>query len=281
MQVEESNPPILEELARLKIDDTNGKPKVAFKKDDVVSVYKSNILANGYSAAGLAKLDRCNYLEQYLLPNYPAKSFKELDMSIVGMINYKFSNGVYIWDHFKEKNLTKQFTQLFNSILHIPKTEFEYVELRELVTFLILCFKHMEEDFISDETNKLLDITMWKLLSKDYLKSLFLKFPKFISLYKEIKSKEPSKEVLFIPSLVNVFWNQFVPVSASLDTVEPMTLSFFEKFVEFLCDILSQGSTRRELKFYLEDTKFVVKARLSKLYNHEKGKLKVNIDMSS
>lgn len=270
MQTEEKNA-FLEELARLKLDEGD-KPKIQFKRDNVISTYKNIILGSGYSSQQLAKLDQCNYLENYLLPNYQQTSFKELDMSVVAMINFKFSHGVHFWEYFKDNKLTAKFALLFRNILDIDKITFEFVELSEFVSFLMLCFKYTEEEFISEQTSKLLEMSIIKLLSKGYLKALFLKYPKYITFYKKLKSAELPKESLYMRNLTLLFWNRLVDVSSSIESIESAALTFFEKFVELLCDLLGQHSTRRALKFYLEDTKFVLKAKLSKLVKHEKGR---------
>lgn len=247
--------------------------KGQFNGDNVINVYKNCMLADNFSSSQLSKLDHYNYLENYLLPNYQQSSFREFDLSIATMINFKFSHGIHFWDYFKENNLTNKFKILLYNLLNIDKADFKYVELIEFTCFLSLCFKYIEEVFISDETQKLYDVSILKLLSKDYLKALFLRYPKFISLYKEIRAKDSPKESFCIPNLILLFWHRLVDVSSSLESAEPASFTFFEKFIELLCDLLSQYSTRKALKFYIEDTKFILKAKLSKLIIHERGNL--------
>ena len=265
MDIEE-NSTLLQDLT--KIRSAKGLP---YRQETVVSVYGKIILNNDFSSSQLSKLDQCSYLEQYLLPNYKQSSCKELDMSVMVMINFKFNHGVYFWDHFRNNNLIKKFSQLFASVLAMDKDALAYTELSEFVHFMSLSFKHVEEDFLSEETTKLLQMSMIKLLSKDYLKSLFLHYPKFLALYKKMKATSLPKECNHFPALTQLFWKRLVNTSAALEKADQHQLLFFEKYVELLCDLLSQHSTRRTLKFYLEDTKFILKAKLSKLLSHEKG----------
>ena len=92
---------------------------------------------------------------------------------------------------------------------------------------------------MSEQTRKLLDISLLRLLSKDYLVGLFLKYPKFLPTYKKLKMIDIPKEAIHFPALIQLFLERMVAVSTSLDSIEHDTFTYFEKFVELLCDLLS------------------------------------------
>jgi len=262
-----------------------------YSKDFVEFTYEENIVKKEFSPNALKKLDFANYLENYLLhfyTNLRAKESLALTKSIILLINYKFQESVNFWEHFNTTDLRDKFKVLIENITSLPLGELNYIEKIEFHVFLINIFRSYEEDFINETCLKYVSYALWKNLSSTFLKNVFLKYPNLLKAYKKnvLNKSFEHRQTEFLMDCMNHFWsclqidqNKMLEESAD-ENVENNNgiysedqVKYFEKFVELCIDLLNQIPTRGHFRFLLQDQSFIVKCKLTRLYQSEQGVL--------
>ena len=270
-----------------------------YSKEFVEYIYDEKLAKNQFMPRKLGKIDNANYLENYLLSFYTnlrAKESPALTKSIILFVNYKFQENVNFWEHFNTTELRDKFKVLFENITTLSQENLNYIEKTEFLLFLINTFKYYEEDFISEECLKYVSYPLWKNFSKVFLKSVFLKYPNLLKSYKKnvLNKNFDHKQVEFLPHCISHFWHCMKEMNQTAtnggdNTMEiekdetqaqpqkdqslytPEQINYFEKFIEFCIDLLSQTPTRGHFRYLLQDQNFIVKCKLTKLYHSEQG----------
>lgn len=259
-----------------------------YSREFVEYIYEENVVKREFSPQGLRKLDFANYLENYLLhfyTNLRAKESLTLTKSIILLINYKFQENVNFWEHFNTTDLRDKFKVLFENITSLSLGELNYIEKIEFHIFLVNIFRSYEEDFINETCLKYVSYGLWKNLSSTFLKNVFLKYPNLLKAYKKnvLNKSFDHRQTEFLVDCIAHFWSCLQKQDKMLEENENVEnksksysddqVKYFEKFLELLIDLLNQIPTRGHVRFLLQDQSFIVKCKLTKLFQSEQGTL--------
>lgn len=111
-------------------------------------------------------LEASGYLERFLWPNLePVSSTWSHVMSVVVLINLKFSEGVSPWASLRTN--PARFSSFFERVLEIAseRVDLTYDERTELTHFLIHCFQSLDDDMVRPQALRLLSLPMWSTLN--------------------------------------------------------------------------------------------------------------------
>ena len=260
------------------IANPNSQPtSLTFASDIIEGIYTKTLIDNQLNLNKLTYLDRLSYLENYLLPFYTedtSKATSKYTFSIILMLNYKFEQNLYAWDLFSTQDYKNKFKIIFENAVDLELAHMTYSERLEFFIFLVHCYKYVEEDFIRSVCMPYIGSALWSQLSKPFLKNLFLKYPNLIDSYKKYLQKADftNKQKILFVSWVNEFWKSMNDSTQTKQYSENQK-RYYEKFIEFLIDLLSQIPTRRQVKYVLLDSNFLIKAKLSSFYQSSNGEL--------
>jgi len=248
-----------------------GSGKINFNPDVVETIYTS-VAASGFDSGQVMALEFNSYLERYLWPCFNAEQATTAHlMSIALLINQKISDAsITAWDSMaihKDK-----FAGYFERMLGLWKSP--VLNLREktyLLQFLINCFQSLEQDFVRECCLKLTGLQSWfhlndlhreKLLSGNKKLPAFWK--KVQKKYQQPKTAAARHERNFMAELLDEFLAQLEGFGET-DHLSTEVLSYLERVVELMIDLLDQLPTRRFFRPLLVDKHFVVRCRRSKL----------------
>lgn len=245
-------------------------------------------------------LEVSQYLENYLWPNFdPELAGFEHVMSMILMINEKFRENVAAWVCFHDRK--DMFKAFLESVIRLKDQadRFSIAEKTNYLVFMINAFQSLEDEVVSETVLRLASLQCWHSLSYGRFQMEMCLNPDLIKKWKKMTKAEAKKakkrgenydpsnslEAKFLRNLIvefleildsNVFRSAPNDDSEGLDInleVDPASVLYCERFMEFLIDLLSQLPTRRYLRPLVADVAVVAKCHLSALYTHEKGKL--------
>lgn len=249
-----------------------------YKVEVLKSIYSSSLNPEKYDVAKINEIDSCNYLEFYLLKYFSNETRKEISFikSLLVLINHKFRQGIVYWDDLSSENHSKTFESIIDAFFEIETTDLNNPEKIEYLQFLINLYRHQENTFIQKKCDKIISFGLWTNLSKPFLKSLFLKYPRFLKIYKTnvLAKKFTELETSFIVKLVDLFWKVIEKANTNNEAIEDesdQSIDVLEKIIEFFTDLMSQSSTRRHFRYVLLDRKFVILCKLTRLFNSSRG----------
>lgn len=256
-----------------------------FEPEIVESIYESLALS-GFDHSHIMSLEFNSYLERYLLPHFdPVKASTAHLLSIALLINEKVRDGsVYAWESVAARR--DKFPLFFERMLELWKSG--SVSLREktyFLQFLINCFQSLEQDFVRECCLKLTGLQSWFHLNDLHREKLLAQNKKLPAFWKKVQKKysEPKTQAArhernFMSELLDEFLaavEEFgareqaaaaeesrAPGACALGAEE---MSFLERAVELLIDLLDQLPTRRFFRPLLVDKHFVVRCRGSRV----------------
>lgn len=232
-----------------------------FNWKTVHELYNKKI--SSFAFKKLRKLDFYCYLEDYLIPNVHnvEEETNKLVyfMSIIGMVNHKLSQNINYWNYLI--TFEKVFQMLIDFLLEGDFLIFNLSEKTQIIMFLNNHFKILENDVISKKLMRLTSPFLLYFTNKLYLKNLFYSYPRLISLYQKITKQiddKSKKEYGYLIVVINDYFERLKNLGGENmeeenkeKEIENLKIYFF-KATEFLIDLLSQITTRRFLKYYLE-----------------------------
>ncbi|KAJ3080056.1 hypothetical protein HK102_003346, partial [Quaeritorhiza haematococci] len=283
-------------LTRLsKREEGEGKEGKEGKFDEKVveRIWNEELVRSGFSLRKVMLLEFSQYLEKYLWPNFnPETSTVKHVLSIVVMVNEKFHERVSgVWDTFTSTDPEK-FTAFFHKVLEllvdpiIPNTtntngdstgsELTLQVRRFLLIFLIHCFQSLENPVVRSQCMKLVNVSVWHCLVDDSKREQELTsnpqlVRMWLALEKKFKSadKETKQKLVFQRTFLSRLLKSFIRVLNSIPKEGPPpahSVSYCERFVEFLIDLEAQLPTRRFFNSLLHDHLIVPLCLSSDLY---------------
>eukprot|EP00927_Polykrikos_kofoidii_P015303 TRINITY_DN16783_c2_g1_i1.p1 TRINITY_DN16783_c2_g1~~TRINITY_DN16783_c2_g1_i1.p1 ORF type:complete len:1868 (+),score=425.70 TRINITY_DN16783_c2_g1_i1:78-5681(+) len=253
----------------------------AFEPQLVDTIY-ATLRQSNYDMRHIMSLEFNSYLERYLLPHFEvAKASEAHLMSLALLINAKVQEGnVSAWDSVALRR--EKFAGYFECMLNLWKSgELMIKEKTFFLQFLINCFQSLEQDFVRECCLKLTGLQSWfhlndlhreKLLSQNKKLPAFWK--KVQKKYSEPKTTSAKHERNFMADLLDEFLacvEDFGTRGEGALGLEEM--SYLERAVEFLIDLLDQLPTRRFFRPLLVDKHFVVRCRGSKVAQMAQARL--------
>lgn len=220
--------------------------------------------------------DKANYLEKSAMKvigkikknkvNYTNKEINEMFVAMM-LIQYKNQMRIDIFDEIEEK-YQNEFNIILNYILDNfhKENEMNDIQMEIAIKFLILCYEHMDKEFIYQQIIKLCSIFIWVNLSKKSLIKLFkedtLLIKKFSALGKlnKIENNETIKSpsCVFINNLLDLFLNRLE------ENIADINMSLLSNILIFVTDLLSIYQTRKYLLPLLTEKHFIERIKLQK-----------------
>lgn len=137
---------------------------------------------------------------------------------------------------------------------------------------------------------RLVSLPLWCSLSKGRLQLELHEHPQLTRHWKHLNKKETKaaqqegyvpilerSEGGFIPSLLSDFLATLQAAVSESGEANPVAVSYCERFVDFVSELLSQLPTRRFLHALVDDKALLVKCQMSALYTHPAGQLFVKL----
>ncbi|KAJ2661504.1 hypothetical protein IWW48_002371 [Coemansia sp. RSA 1200] len=249
----------------------------------VTTILEKHIVGNGYSRTTLQTLERLQYFELYLWPNYKSDSSTDVPLiSILLMLNEKYIQGLSgaAWAFIAEKSSQGKgvgFAKLFDDVVAFSTRSVQAVQsdakepsilARSLVVqFLISCFSSLETPVVREACMPLTSLLLWHHIddSKKAVDAMFGRTPQLQKLWKHMSKKcvagkkttqeeaaRNQRDRDYLPMLVRDFVNGVLRENGSNGT-----LDYCIKFLEFLIDLDSQLPTRRYVNLLLVDYQVV------------------------
>ena len=254
-----------------------------FSEEAVQCIFKQEIEGTKYEASSLAALERHQYLERYLWPNFNGieASWTHF-LSIVIMINEKMKMRLPAWSTISGK--PELFSVLFLRAcqgLVEGKTDRPYVEKCHLIRFLIHCYESLEHYWIRKECLKWTSLGIWRCLlqkkREEMLKKLGATVKKHWDHIEKQYADNDKKALLlfqhtFLSRLIRQLFRDLTLMNER-SNIEPHNLYFVEYILEWLIDLESQLPTRRYVNTLIIDHLVFAHCQKSALYL---GKLTVD-----
>mmetsp|Transcript_116029 Transcript_116029/g.248051 ORF Transcript_116029/g.248051 Transcript_116029/m.248051 type:complete len:1554 (+) Transcript_116029:41-4702(+) len=260
------------EFARLaKKWQPNKVGKTEFDPVVVDSIYAA-LKKSNFDNTQVMSLEFNSYLERFLWPFFDMEKASDAHVLSIGLlINEKVRDGnVSAWDSIAIHR--GHFAGFFERVLRLWKSE--SLSLREktyVLQFLINCFQSLEQDFVRECCLKLTGLQSWFHLNdlhREKLLSLNKKLPAF---WKKVQKKyaEPKTDFArYERNFMAEFLDDFlacVEEYGEQATLGSQELTYLERSVEFMIDLLDQLPTRRFFRPLLVDKHIVVRCRGSKV----------------
>merc|ERR1711964_846650 len=171
------------------------------------------------------------------------------------MVNEKFRENVPAWEAIEIRK--EKFAGFFEKVLDL-QDDIGQLSLREqgfYLSFLIHCFQSLEQEFVRSCCLKLTGMQSWFHLNELHRQKLVAANPKLAVVWKKVakKYKEPKAnfarhEKNFMAGLLESFFAKLEelgerPVDGP--ALDPDELSYLERTVELMIDLLNQLPTRR------------------------------------
>jgi len=191
-------------------------------------------------------------------------------LSISLLINEKVRDGsVSAWDTIAARK--EKFSGYFEAMLELWQSgELTLREKSHVLQFLINCFQSLEQDFVRDCCLRLTGLQSWfhlNELHREKLLSLNKKLPAFWKKvqkkYADPKTAQAKHERNFMAELLDEFLAKLEEFGEKDLGAEE--LSYLERMIELMIDLLDQLPTRRFFRPLLVDKHIVVRCRGSKV----------------
>jgi len=246
-------------------------------------IYQNDLLHTRFNIKRTMLLEFSQYLERYLWPNYsPETSNYPYVMSVAVMVNEKFREAVPAWDCFQDN--PKQFGHFFEQVMKmlLDNRNVSLLERMILLIFLDHCFNSLEVDCIRDVVQQTLLLSSWVSLHNSLLQEKLKGNEKLRKYWRGIQKKdkklddvELQKAQFFRTFLKNLIESYLQVVEEIPETGEISKdhVSFCERFMELMVDMIARLPTRRWFHMILQSTHMVAHSDLSALARRREGLL--------
>ncbi len=199
-------------------------------------------------------------------------------------MNEKFKNNINVIEFFsRTKEDSAKFEQFLQHLTSMS-TDVDSNFLSAYVLFFIYSYQHLELTIIRSNLMKYLSLSLWDHVSEHRINDILSKYPQIKPHWQHHKdsraestdqttkknkkmktnnSEVGDKESIFIPNLINRFFNI---IENKATPLTPSHTLFLERFLELLIDLLSQLATRRFLNTLLIDFHFIIRCQKSYYY---------------
>lgn len=247
---------------------------VKFNKNIVEDVFRDELRGTKFDTRRIMMLEFSQYLENYLWPNYsPEVATHAYVMSLICMVNEKRRESVSAWDVFKKKpeHFGDLFTRMMNLIL---SKDCPLKDRTVILAFLDHCYSSLEVDVVRLQIQRTLTLATWQCLMPDRLQEELKKSTKLRKVWKAILKKdakadeETKKKNSFDRFFLKNLINDFLSILSTEAMAEPI-IDHCQRFLQLMIDLDSCLPTRRWFNTILDDNNFVVRCRMSGLYEQD------------
>ncbi|KAJ2452723.1 hypothetical protein EV183_002702 [Coemansia sp. RSA 2336] len=216
-------------------------------------------------------LERHQYLEQYLWPNYSkGRQADSVVISCMLMVNEKYEQGLLttMWTIFETgfEDLFDDAVQLIVRVLNGDKVQIGRMDMTPVVRmagvqFLIACFGSMETECVRTQCMQLVGLSIWHHMEEETRGVMLRKVPQLSKFWKHTqKGFAENKRVSKEDAEKNCRYRDFIPLLLR-DLAKQCAIieqqMYCAKVLELLIDLDSQLPTRRFLNPLLQDFEIV------------------------
>ncbi|KAJ2745054.1 hypothetical protein GGI20_002463 [Coemansia sp. BCRC 34301] len=246
-----------------------------WSEESVADIMGTYIESTQYSRANLQQLERHQYFERYLWPNFvqasdPSSVSDTHTLSMVLMVNEKYQQGVIgsVWEETGEG-----FGRLFGRVVGLAfdvvsgKASVDALAGRLAVAqFLIACFGSLETSSVRTACMGLVTVCLWEHIddTRVLVEAEYEQTPQLRRLAKHLRKKK-SKDMDLLPVLLR----DFVAILFTQPDGVAGSLAYGIKLAELLVDLESQLATRRYVNLLVVDHQVVELCQASKWYADE------------
>ena len=224
---------------------------------------------------GLLLLEQLQAFERYLWPTYNEDASNQHVLLLALLASTKRQEQLPVWPLFTDRR--DDFSTFFRRILHLTIDQSLSTKLRtHLLVFLVGVFQSLDSGLVRKECASLLSIGIWHNLHSEAAREQRL--AKGLQLQKAWRAQGKRYENAdaqgqarlrfersWLYTLVLDFLGRLYDSESSVD-VKQQNLAYCERFLELLCDLLSQLPTRRYVNALLQDVNLLAAIKLSPLY---------------
>lgn len=255
---------------------------LSFSSQIVEDIYIQELCASKFSIRRIMMLEFSQYLENFLWPNYNAKTATRAHtMSIVVMVNEKFRERVQVWEAFEKspEHFPEFFENVLEACLEDSIMDFDLKEQTALIVFLNHCFNSMEVLLVREEVKRLVSLSMWISLQQGRRELEFRKYPKWRKYWKVIRKKdnpECKEKLEWERKFLHKLMIKFMAILETISEEGPLLsdkVRYCERFLELVIDLEALLPTRRFFNTVMDDCHLVVRCQLSNLLHRPEGEL--------
>ncbi|TKA23353.1 hypothetical protein B0A50_07561 [Salinomyces thailandicus] len=217
----------------------------------------------------LLLLEQLQALERYLWPGYSDNTSNHHVLLLVLLANTKRRENLPIWPLFEKKPET--FPSFFRRVLQLSLDLSLALPLRtHILSFLVTAFQSLDSGLVRRECAPLVSIGIWQHLHSEQVREQCLaKSAQVQKAWRASVKKAESGDaaaVRFERSWLYTSVLAFLDLLYEPGTARQESLAYCEKYLELLCDLLSQLPTRRYVNTLLRDLHVLSAIKLSPLY---------------
>ncbi|KAI7056128.1 P-loop containing nucleoside triphosphate hydrolase protein, partial [Hortaea werneckii] len=221
---------------------------------DVVKELYDAVENDAQSPFVLLLLEQLQAFERYLWPGYSDEASNQHTLLLVLLANTKRAEHLPVWTLFEGN--TEVFSSFFRRVTGLSIDSSLPVKLRShVLSFLVAAFQSLDSGLIRKECAPLVSIGIWQNLHSDQAREVQLaKAPQIQKAWRANNKKFDNADAAsqarlrfersWLYTLVLDFLDKLYDADASVDQ-KAENLVYCERFMEFLCDLLSQLPTRR------------------------------------
>ncbi|KAK3638686.1 hypothetical protein LTR22_017704 [Elasticomyces elasticus] len=228
------------------------------------------------SEYSLLLLEQLQALERYLWPTYHNDtSSNQHVLLLVLLVNTKVEEHLPSWELFARRS--EEFAGLFRRVLGLSlDVSLPTAQRTEVLVFLVNAFQSLDQGIVRKECASLVSVGVWTNLHSETVREE--KLSKSLQLQKawrasgkKFNTASPQDQARlrfersWLYTLLLDFLDRLYDAEASKD-IRQENLLYCERFLELLCDLLSQLPTRRYIATLLQDLNLIPAIKLSPLY---------------
>lgn len=245
-------------------------PSQAKSGPEVIEEVYTTLRDSGFDARQVTTLEFNSFLERQLWPSFDTSASPAHLLTIALLINEKVRDGsVSAWDSIALRK--EKFSGYFECMLELwTSGKLTLREKSHVLQFLINCFQSLEQEFVRDCCLRLTGLQSWFHLNdlhREKLLSINKKLPAFWKKvqkkYADPKTSQAKHERNFMAELLDEFLASLEAFGDRQLSVEE--LSYLERCIELMVDLLDQLPTRRFFRPLLVDKHIVVRCKRSKV----------------
>ncbi|KAK5108344.1 hypothetical protein LTR62_008373 [Meristemomyces frigidus] len=223
----------------------------------------------------LLLLEQLQALERYLWPGYTDACSNQHVLLLALLVNVKRQEHLPVWTLFADR--PDDFSSFFRRITHMSIDQSLSIPLRKhLLLFLVGAFQSLDSGIVRKECAPLVSIGTWHHLHSERAREkLLAKNAAVQKAWRAAGKKYDNTDAAgqarlrfersWLYTLALDFLDKLYTGEESADRKNENTL-YCERFVELLCDLLSQLPTRRYVNALQQDLNMISAIKLSPLY---------------
>lgn len=229
-----------------------------------------------FSYFSLLLLEQLQALERYLWPGFTEDASNHHVLLLVLLVNVKRREQLPVWSVFAET--PDEFSSFFRRVLELSIDRSLSRSLRtQLLVFLIGAFQSLDSGLLRKECAPLVSIGIWQNIHSEIAREQHVaKSGQLQKAWRAAGKKFDNADAAgqarvrfertWLYTLLLQYLDALYEQTANPDQKQE-NIIYCERFVEFLCDLLSQLPTRRYVNTLLEDLNLLPATRLSPIYD--------------